>query len=203
MKALIKKDFYLLRGQLFSIAVAGVMFTLVLVITKSDIALIPCGFTGMSMSILVSLFTYDETGKFDNYSLGLPFGVKKIIFARYLVAFGNLIAFTLFGVMLTLLVAPNVDKQSLWNATYYVFILMSFVMAAFIPTIYKVCVSKLAIGIMVAIVVAVLYLIAIKFLGSMFAGTLYDQIERIGILAAAVIALVVSYNVSLHIIKDR
>ena len=81
MKALIKKDLFLMKSNLKLIGVMLVVFFLMALQGTYDLSFLPAM---ISVMLFISTFSYDEYNKWDAYAITLPNGRKNVVKSKYI-----------------------------------------------------------------------------------------------------------------------
>ncbi len=81
MKGLVLKDLYLIKGNIRTLAIALVGFT---VMAFNDMATISFIIPFFAVMMCISTFSYDEFNKWNAYAITLPGGKKTIVRSKYI-----------------------------------------------------------------------------------------------------------------------
>ncbi len=80
MKGLIKKDFYLIKKNLVTLALLAVCLVVIMNFTDFGVAFVV---PYLSVVLYLSTFSYDEYNKWDVYACSLPGGREKVVKSKY------------------------------------------------------------------------------------------------------------------------
>ena len=81
MLGLIKKDLLMIKGNIKTLAIIFVVFTIMAINGNGNFAFIPAF---MSVMIVMSTFSYDEYNKTDGFITSLPNGKKNAVKSKYI-----------------------------------------------------------------------------------------------------------------------
>ncbi len=130
MISLIRKDFYLLRGVMFTWIVAYIIF-IVIDFSSVMLRILP---VFMVFFLLASALALDDRNNLDPFYCSLPLKRSTIVIARY--AFSFLIMFA--GLMLNWLASRVIPGQPLsLRAIFYTFSGAAFLLVLFFPLNYR------------------------------------------------------------------
>lgn len=205
MKALLKKEFYLVGKQVVysTLILAAILvgFTL----AKQDIRSFPSALAGLGVGVTISSFSYDEMGKFLNYGLSVPYSKKSIILSKFVFSYGLVVGLYFVGIGLTLLVDKNnyLNLQRLLEVGVRVIFILSTGLSILIPAIFQFGVSKIAYSILAAMVGAVGSTLLLSIIEIPLPFNNKATLIPIIVLFLIISEIIVSYNLSLRILYKR
>lgn len=149
MLGLIKKDLLMARGNLKTIVIMLVVFTLVAIDGNNNFSFIPAF---ISIMIMMSTFSYDEYNKTDAYISSFPNGRKNAVKSKYLTTL--LVVFI--SIVITFLVSiavgyakNSINMEEIISTTLGCGLAIIIIQAILYPLIYKFGVEKSRIGLFI------------------------------------------------------
>lgn len=149
MLGLIKKDLLMARGNLKTIVIMLVVFTLVAIDGNNNFSFIPAF---ISIMIMMSTFSYDEYNKTDAYISSFPNGRKNAVKSKYLTTL--LVVFI--SIVITFLVSiavgyakNSINMEEIISITLGSGFAITIIQAILYPLIYKFGVEKSRIGLFI------------------------------------------------------
>lgn len=147
MLGLIKKDLLMARGNIKTIIIMLVVFTLVAINGNGNFSFIPAF---ISIMIMMSTFSYDEYNKTDAYISSFPNGRKNAIKSKYLTT----ILVVFISIIITLLVSiavgyikNNINMEEIISTTFGCGFAIVVIQSVLYPLIYKFGIEKSRIAI--------------------------------------------------------
>lgn len=149
MLGLIKKDLLMARGNLKTIVIMLVVFTLVAIDGNNNFSFIPAF---ISIMIMMSTFSYDEYNKTDAYISSVPNGRRNAVKSKYLTTL--LVVFI--SIVITFLVSiavgyakNSINMEEIISITLGGGFAITIIQAILYPLIYKFGVEKSRIGLFI------------------------------------------------------
>lgn len=149
MLGLIKKDLLMARGNLKTIVIMLVVFTLVAIDGNNNFSFIPAF---ISIMIMMSTFSYDEYNKTDAYISSFPNGRKNAVKSKYLTTL--LVVFV--SIIITFIISitvgyfkNNINMEEIISTTLGCGLAIIIIQAILYPLIYKFGVEKSRIGLFI------------------------------------------------------
>ena len=207
MKGLLIKDILGLRKYFFSCVVICFFFLILSVLVKTAM------FVSSILSVLfllmpLTVFSYDESAKWDAYGLTLPVTRKQMVFSRYVLTLLMLVVGSLIGSVLTYGITqlPGVEEtsQEMLAVIPVICGLGLIILSVVFPLIYQFGAEK---GRYIMIAVFLLFMI-VMFLFNQLPGWQEKVLPLLVFLpyiapAAGIIFLVISYFISCRIYENK
>lgn len=202
MKGLIKKDLFIIKNNLRTLLIMFAICAIILTNGNSSIGFIP---TFLSISIMMSTFSYDEYNKFDAFAVTLPNGRKNIVASKYLATILIIVISTILMRILTILmgvVRNNLNIEEIISSGFGCLISVFIVQAIIYPIIFKFGIEKSRIGLFVGIFLVAGIFALISKLGIHLSDSTLSILNNYGLIIFSVSSIVImflSYLVSKHI----
>lgn len=154
MKGLIKKDLYLIKGNLKTLIVIFAVFILMSFQNGMDLSFLPAL---ISVMTFITTFSYDEYNKWDAYAITMPIGKKNIVRSKYLASLILVFITTLITLGASLIIGHinnNLDIEetiSIVSGSIFAVVILLSIM---FPLIFKFGIEKSRIGIFSIIFIA-------------------------------------------------
>lgn len=205
MKALIKKELYLIKFQVLISFVMCLCFFIAFLAFKLEASLFPNFMSGLGMSVAISSFSFDEASKFANFSLSMPYGIKKLVQIKYLLSLSTLFVFYLLGLCFLAFSQPSYFENSfeVLQTTLGTFTIMSAIFYVLIPVMFKLGVSRMAYGITGAMGVASALIYLFYQLPIWLPKEIANLVMAICVCSVLIGGLLTSYFVSIKVLKNR
>lgn len=133
MKGFLRRDFYLIRGNLWFYLCFLAVFGVLVIFTDFSASFLSLYFTIFAMSSVMGLFNYDDYNGWLAYAAAMPNGRRAAVYARYLLTALVGLVGLLFCALLTLL-DTGVEELGLAMVYGGVFFLYS---AVVLPVCYR------------------------------------------------------------------
>lgn len=153
MLGLIKKDLLMAKGNIKTIIIILVVFTLVAINGSGNFSFIPAF---ISIMIMMSTFSYDEYNKVDAYISSFPNGRKNAVKSKYLTT----VLVVFISIIVTLLVSiavgyakNNINMEEIVSTTFGCGFSIIVIQSVLYPLIYKFGIEKSRIAIFVGVFV--------------------------------------------------
>lgn len=149
MLGLIKKDLLMARGNLKTIVIMLVVFTLVAIDGNNNFSFIPAF---ISIMIMMSTFSYDEYNKTDAYISSFPNGRKNAVKSKYLTTLLVVFASIILTFIISITVGyfkNNINMEEIISTTLGCGLAIIIIQAILYPLIYKFGVEKSRIGLFI------------------------------------------------------
>ncbi len=202
MRGLIKKDLFIIKNNLRTLLIMFAIFAIILTNGNSNIGFIA---TFLSISIMMSTFSYDEYNKFDAFAVTLPNGRKNIVASKYLATILIIVISTLLMSILTILmgiVRNNLNIEEIISSGFGCLISVFIVQSIIYPIIFKFGIEKSRIGLFVGIFLVAGIFALISKLGIHLSDSTLSILNNYGLIIfsiSSVVIMVLSYLVSKHI----
>ena len=207
MKGLIKKDLYIARSSLKILLAVFIIFLIMGIAEGSNLFFFPAM---MSMSIMLSTFSYDERSKTCAYIASMPKGRQNYIKAKYFSTIIVIIITTIITCILELsidMIQNKLEIASVMISCLLCIAIVSSIIALIYPTIFKFGIEKSRIGIFIAIfALAGIFAVAADFLPKSFLSNIENILGHFWLIIcpiAALILLIISYDVSKKIFFNK
>ncbi len=213
MLGFIKKDILMVRGNIKSLATILIMYGLLGISENMDISFI---IPFLSVTIMMSTFSYDSYNNFNAYSSSFPNGRTNSVKSKYLSTILMLLVLSIITITITLLIScfkhTEINFMSFSNIIVTIPVTL-IILALFYPIIYKFGIEKARIAIFVVVFVFTISIgLIIKGINSLnFDGTnslinlIFSNKYILILLIAMIIILSVylSYRISLKIYMKK
>lgn len=202
MKGLIKKDLFIVKNNLKTLLIVFIAFAIILANGNSNIGFVPAF---LSISIMMSTFSYDEYNKFDVFVTTLPNGRKHVVASKYLSTILIVVISTLITCMLTILIGfakNNLNISEIISLGLGSLIGIFIVQAIIYPIIFKFGIEKSRIGLFVGIFLVAGILALISKLGLQIPHSVLSILNSYGLIIFTIFSAVIlflSYSLSKHI----
>lgn len=207
MLGLIKKDLLMTKGNLKSLAIILIIFSLMALSQNNDLSFFPIF---ISVMLSISTFSYDEYNNWNSYAITFPNGRKNLIKAKYLSAlFLSAIAAILsIGLLIGIgIINNNLNFQEILSSMLIAFFSIGLTIAIMYPIIFKFGVEKgrmaifIGIFIITAIVGILIKKIKISIPQNILSFLNHNYLILLSILI--LILLLASYKISVHIYSKK
>lgn len=152
MLGLIKKDLFVAKGNLKTLIIILIVFSLMAINGNENFLFIP---SFMSIMIMTSTFSYDEYNKTDAFIISIPNGKRNAVKAKYLATLLIILIFSILTLIISILIGKienNLNIQETFETLLGCNIGIILVQSVFYPFIYKFGIEKSRIGIFIVIV---------------------------------------------------
>lgn len=206
MKGLLLKELFMLRKSWFAIAILVVTFSIVGIFS---------GETGMLLIVplfmsvwSVSFMNMDEISKWQQYSIALPYGRRKIVSSKYLMIL-ILNTLSIVFVVLCYLISVALGKNGFSADLLFTLILLSLIMgivypSLLLPLVYKLNTEK---GRMVLMIInGIVGGSSVAFMQTSVFGDIFGSISGflpLVILAVVAVLYLLSWQLSVKIYEKR
>ncbi len=209
MKGLILKDLYLIKGNIRTLAIALVGFS---VMAFNDMTTISFIIPFFAVMMCISTFSYDEYNKWNAYAITLPGGKKTIVRSKYISTIVLIIVSSLISILTSIIIGNikgDINYEEILSTLVGGLFGITLVVSLMYPFIYKFGNEK-----------GRLFLFIIVFLVTALGGALFSAInineinppaiisfiDEYGFYIMPVLTLVmlyISYIISLKIFKNK
>lgn len=209
MKGLILKDLYLIKGNIRTLAIALVGFS---VMAFNDMTTISFIIPFFAVMMCISTFSYDEYNKWNAYAITLPGGKKTIVRSKYISTIVLIIVSSLISILTSIIIGNikgDINYEEIMSTLVGGLFGITLVVSLMYPFIYKFGNEK-----------GRLFLFIIVFLVTALGGALFSAInineinppaiisfiDEYGFYIMPVLTLVmlyISYIISLKIFKNK
>lgn len=204
MLGLIKKDLLMIKGNIKTLAIIFVVFTIMAINGNGNFAFIPAF---MSVMIVMSTFSYDEYNKTDGFITSLPNGKKNAVKSKYISTLIIISVSIILTVIMTMIIGisqNSLDFKEILYTTLGCFAAMLILQSVLYPVIYKYGIEKSRIGVFVGVfgissIAALLMKSELKIPISPTIITLLNHYWMIILPIVGVIVLLISYKISEHL----
>lgn len=215
MLGLIMKDFINLKKNMRIIPILAVVYA-IMAITTEDANFFTAIFTMLFAILNLSLFSYDEMAKWDTYAITLPITKNNLIQVKYMMMLILTFIGALFSMIFSTLInffknedafQTNLIACGLGAATVILFYCIT------LPIIIKLGVEKARLVFFVVYFVPLILLSSFSKIIEAKGLTMPDNVKKIlnflvensylAVPLLVIIALVISYNISLRIYKKK
>lgn len=151
MKGLIKKDLLLIKSNFKLLLIMFIAFSFLLINGEDSLGFIPAF---LSISIMMSSFSYDEYNKFDAYGSSLPNGKRLVVASKYITTILVLLASITTTALLTALIGlvkNNLVISDIIEISVGCLIGVMIFQAIIYPVIFKYGIEKSRIGLFIGI----------------------------------------------------
>ncbi len=204
MLGFIKKDLYMMKGNLKILAILFIIYIGFSLDGKMDISfLIPL----MSVMLIMSTFSYDTYNKWDAYSCTIPNGRKNGVKAKYLTTLILIVVSALiisFFSVIFMNFQSNLDLEKIKTFIIESIIGSLFLEAIMFPSIYKFGIEKARIGIFMIIFGGTIFLTILSKIWNLrpIISTL-ETLDSLGIMLLLLFILLISFHISIHIVSKK
>lgn len=214
MKGLLLKDLYVIKGfgKQYGVVLAALLVFSVVINNMSMVTIYTIVMSGM---LVLSTLSVDEAAHFDRWSLTTPAGAKNLVGEKYVLLLLTMGAGIAIGVLFNGIAGIFWEGADAGVAFFLPPVLMfTIAYAAALPATFKAGIEKaryIYMGIMfgISIIMAGLYKMGAVFgitLGEMEESMLFKGngiVLTLGIAGICILALAVSYRISLKMVRNR
>ncbi len=208
MLGLIKKDLLMIKSNLKILVILLIVYGFWGLDGGADLSFI---IAFMSVSVMISTFSYDAYNKWDAYTITLPDGRNNSVKAKYLATILLIVAttiiLTILGISIAYFGKNEVDLENIFEVSLGSIFATTLIQSFMFPVIYKFGVEKARIGIFVVVFgVAIIGSIIMHFFKPpTFLSSLDFLNEYIFVILPIVIVLMlfISYKISNHIYSKK
>lgn len=202
MKGLIKKDLLLIKSNFKLLLIMFIAFSFLLINGEDSLGFIPAF---LSISIMMSSFSYDEYNKFDAYGSSFPNGKKHVVASKYITTILILLASITTTALLTALIGlakNNLVISDIIEISIGCLIGVMIFQSVIYPVIFKYGIEKSRIGLFLGIFIIVGAAAIIMKLGWHLPEAISSFFDSYGLIIFAILSIMLlygSYLLSKHI----
>ncbi len=205
MLGLIKKDLFLIKGNLKATGIILIVFIGLAIFGNINLAFLP---VFISFVLFMSTFSYDEYNKWDSYAITLPNGRNNVVKAKYATTLILLIVSTVIVTILSILlgiVKNEFDIKEIISATIGSIVAIILLISITYPIIFKFGNEKGRIAMFIIIFLSS-SIFAFLFKSVKISKDMISLLEQYGVFAFIILSIILlfgSYQLSKNIYQKK